>query len=589
MGYPGALRYTGATRPDLQETLPWHNSRLAGTGEPSHLVKGRTRMTTQAFRILSHDKAWCVQLVSMFLCLPLLLTGCTIVTRSNEPPPLIRAVSRGDTPTARALLARGADVQARDANGRTALMYAAENGDPTSVQALLTNGADVNARDGKGWTALTYAAENGDLSTVHTLLANKAPVNAKSEASGWTALMSAASRGHLPVVQALLTSGAEANARDKDDQTALIMAVLRGYSAVVQALLDGGADVNIQNKAGKTPLAIAEAEGFSKIAQLLKQAGNRGQPADTPPATTGTPQPPPPTTARAPQPVTPLAPPVPPAEKVVVHFGRYHALVIGNNTYTDLSPLKTAVNDATAVADLLRTAYGFTVTLLSNATREEIITALDELRTTLTEQDNLLIYYAGHGMLDTSEERGYWLPVNAKQGSRIQWISNTTITDALKAMAAKHILVVADSCYSGTLVRGIDVVRPPSGAERDTYLARLAQKRSRTVLTSGGLEPVSDSGGGGEHSVFAKALLTALQDNHDVLDGQQLFNLIRRPVILNASQTPEYTDIRYAGHEGGDFLFVRHTQPGPQGQPVGSPPLLPGDTPTLPTARDSAP
>ena len=97
--------------------------------------------------------------------------------------------------------------------------------------------------------------------------------------------------------------------------------------------------------------------------------------------------------------------------------------------------------------------------------------------------------------------------------SRIQWISNTTITDALKAMAAKHILVVADSCYSGTLVRGIDVVRPPSGGERDTYLARIAQKRSRTVLTSGGLEPVSDSGGGKEHSVFAKAFLTALQEN----------------------------------------------------------------------------
>ena len=150
------------------------------------------------------------------------------------------------------------------------------------------------------------------------------------------------------------------------------------------------------------------------------------------------------------------------------------------------------------------------MTLLTNTTRDEIITALDQLRATLTEQDNLLIYYAGHGVLDTSEERGYWLPVNARQDSRIQWISNTTITDALKAMAAKHILVVADSCYSGTLVRGIDVVRPPSGAERDTYLARLAQKRSRTVLTSGGLEPVSDSGGGREHSVFARAFLTAL-------------------------------------------------------------------------------
>jgi ankyrin repeat protein len=499
---------------------------------------------------------------------------------SNEPPPLIKAVSKGDTPTTRALLAKGADVQARDANGRTALMYAAENGDPTTVQTLLTYGADVNARDWQGWTALIYAAENGDITTVQTLLAHKAHVNAKSEGSGWTPLMSAASRGHLLVTQALLANGAEANARDKDDQTALLMAVQQGYTAIVQALLDGGADVNIQNKTGKTPLTVAEAQGFSKIAQLLKQAGTRGQTVDTPPATKGTPPPAPPTAARTPQPVTPRTPPALPAEKLALNFGRYHALVIGNNAYTDMSPLKTAVNDATAVAELLQTMYGFTVTLLTNTTRDEIITALDQLRATLTEQDNLLIYYAGHGMLDTSEERGYWLPVNAKQDSRIQWISNTTITDALKAMAAKHILVVADSCYSGTLVRGLDVVRPPSGGERDTYLVRIAQKRSRTVLTSGGLEPVSDSGGGKEHSVFAKAFLTALQENRDVLDGQQLFNLVRRPVVLNASQTPEYTDIRYAGHEGGDFLFVRQASASSQGQPVSSPTPLPSDTPT---------
>jgi len=296
--------------------------------------------------------------------------------------------------------------------------------------------------------------------------------------------------------------------------------------------------------------------------------------AGTPPST-------PPPTARADQPTTLRIPPASSAELLPVQFGRYHALVIGNNAYTDMSPLKTAVNDATAIADLLRTTYGFTVTLLTNATREDIITALDQLRATLTEQDNLLIYYAGHGILDASEERGYWLPVNAQQSSRIQWVSNTTISDALKAMAAKHILVVADSCYSGTLMRGIDVVRPPSsGAQRDAYLARIAQKRSRTVLTSGGLEPVSDSGGGGEHSVFAKAFLTALQENRDVLDGQQLFQLIRRPVILNASQTPEYTDMRYAGHEGGDFLFVRRALADSQGQPAGSPLPVPGDTPT---------
>jgi caspase domain-containing protein/ankyrin repeat protein len=537
-------------------------------------------MTTHAFLLLSHDKAWPLRLVGLFLGLFLLLEGCSIVRRSsNEPPPLIKAVSKGDMPTTRALLTKGADVQARDANGRTALMYAAENGDPTTVQALLTYGADVNAHDGQGWTALIYAAENGDFTTVQTLLAHKAHVNAKSEGSGWTALMSAAARGHLLATQALLANGAEANARDKEDQTALHMAVQQGYTAIVQALLDGGADVNMKNKKGETPLTVAEAQGFSKIAQLLKQAGTRGQIVDTPPATKGTPPAASPTTARAPQPVTPRTPPTPPAEKLALHFGRYHALVIGNNAYTDMSPLKTAVNDATAVAELLQTMYGFTVTLLTNTTRDEIITALDQLRATLTGQDNLLIYYAGHGVLDASEERGYWLPINAKQDSRIQWISNTTITDALKAMAAKHILVVADSCYSGTLVRGIDVVHPPSGSERDTYVARIAQKRSRTVLTSGGLEPVSDSGGGKEHSVFAKAFLTALQENRDVLEGQQLFNLVRRPVILNAAQTPEYTDIRYAGHEGGDFLFVRQAPPSPQEQPVGSSPPLPDDTP----------
>jgi len=506
------------------------------------------------------------------------------VARSNgplPPPPLIKAVSKGDTATVRVLLAKGADVQARDANGRTALMYAAENGDPTIVQALLTNGADVNARDWQGWTALIYAAENGDITTVQTLLAHKAHVNAKSEGSGWTALMSAAARGRLSVAQALLANGAEANSRDKDDQTALIMAVQQGYTAVVQALLEGGADVNVKNKDGKTALAIAEEQGFSKIAQLLKQADNRGQTADKPPVTAGTPPSTPPPTARVAQSATPRIPPAPAVEPQPVHFGRYHALIIGNNAYTNLSPLKTAVNDATAIADLLRTTYGFTVTLLTNATREDIITALDQLRASLTEQDNLLIYYAGHGVRDTSEERGYWLPVNAQQGSRIQWVANTTITDALKAMEAKHILVVADSCYSGTLTRGIDVVRPSSGVERDTYLARIVQKRSRTVLTSGGLEPVADSGGGGEHSVFAKAFLTALQENRDVLDGQQLFHLIRRPVILNAptEQTPEYTDMRYAGHEGGDFLFVRRALSDSQGQPVGAPPPLPGDTP----------
>jgi hypothetical protein len=78
-------------------------------------------------------------------------------------------------------------------------------------------------------------------------------------------------------------------------------------------------------------------------------------------------------------------------------FGNYHALVIGNNNYRHLSKLKTAVNDPTAVAEVLRRAYGFKVNLLIDATRAEMLLALSKLRATLKFDDNLLIYYAGHG------------------------------------------------------------------------------------------------------------------------------------------------------------------------------------------------
>jgi TPR repeat protein len=234
-----------------------------------------------------------------------------------------------------------------------------------------------------------------------------------------------------------------------------------------------------------------------------------------------------------------------------IDFGRYHALVIGNNKYRSLPNLKTAVSDADATADLLKDHYGFTVTLLTNATRADILGTLAKLRGQLTDRDNLLIYYAGHGWLDEAAGRGYWWPVDAHEDDPTNWIDNANITGAVRAMSAKHILVVADSCYSGSLTRGIKVT-----VRTDDSLHRMSRKKARTVLTSGGLEPVADSGGG-NHSAFAKAFLDVLRENKGVLDGHRLFTLMRRPVMVSSDQTPEYGDIRKAGHDGGDFLFVR--------------------------------
>ncbi|MEW8468559.1 MAG: caspase family protein, partial [Candidatus Thiodiazotropha sp.] len=136
-----------------------------------------------------------------------------------------------------------------------------------------------------------------------------------------------------------------------------------------------------------------------------------------------------------------------------VDFGNYHALVIGNNQYKHFPSLLSASVDARETAELLRTKYGFKTTTLIDATRYDMLSALNNLRETLTEKDNLLIYYAGHGELDRVNLRGYWLPVDAEPNSTANWISNIAITDILNAMTAKHILVVADSCYSGSLTR----------------------------------------------------------------------------------------------------------------------------------------
>lgn len=245
-----------------------------------------------------------------------------------------------------------------------------------------------------------------------------------------------------------------------------------------------------------------------------------------------------------------------------VDFGRYYALVIGNNDHRFIPKLKTAVGDAQSISDLLRTRYGFEVTLLVNANRYAILSALNQMREKLTSQDNLLIYYAGHGTVDPENDRGYWLPIDAEANSSANWIPSYQITDILKAMSAKQVMLVADSCYSGMLTRSA-LTRLDTGmteAERQRWFRAMTTKHARVVLTSGGVQPVLDGGGGG-HSVFAAAFIRALQDNQDVLEGQRLAQEVTRRVAVSAAaarleQVPIYAPLGHAGHEAGDFFFV---------------------------------
>jgi uncharacterized caspase-like protein len=158
--------------------------------------------------------------------------------------------------------------------------------------------------------------------------------------------------------------------------------------------------------------------------------------------------------------------------------------------------------------------------------------------------------------LDKTADEGYWLPVDATEESQLNWISSSMITTNLKAVPAKHVLVVADSCYSGKLNRSVPK-RGVAVVESRSRYQSIAKKQIRSVLSSGGLEPVPDGNGKNGHSVFAAAFIDVLSENEGLIDGLELFCQLRRRVQLNSDQKPEYSDIRKAGHDSGDFLFVR--------------------------------
>jgi hypothetical protein len=171
------------------------------------------------------------------------------------------------------------------------------------------------------------------------------------------------------------------------------------------------------------------------------------------------------------------------------------------------------------------------------------------------EEDSLLIYYAGHGYLDEASGAGYWQPVDAEKDNIVYWLPTSEISNLLKAIRVRHALVVADSCYSGEIVMRKSEAQLPAAVSNDEWLRRMQAKRSRQALASGLKEPVMDGGGGG-HSIFAKALLEALRENRQILDGTRLFSLIKDPVSNNALQQPVYDSIPMTGHEMGDFLLV---------------------------------
>jgi hypothetical protein len=276
---------------------------------------------------------------------------------------------------------------------------------------------------------------------------------------------------------------------------------------------------------------------------------------------------------RTPSGMTELTPIPPTADERTLsgmNFGRYYAIVIGNQNYQQIESLQTPKYDAARAARILADKYGFTVQILDDANDITMLKTINDLNAVLKPEDNVLIYYAGHGsrLKSGSSESGYWLPVNADAPPEDRfWIPNEQITGHLGRLSAKRVLVVADSCYSGLLSTDPSYLfLNDKVAYSKEYIKFKLPKRSRLLLSSGGDKPVLDEGSGG-NSVFARAFLDELEANQGILSSPELFSRIRKRVEVSAAknkfvQTPEFKSIKGAGHEVGDFFFVPRQKSG---------------------------
>jgi len=252
----------------------------------------------------------------------------------------------------------------------------------------------------------------------------------------------------------------------------------------------------------------------------------------------------------APPPVTTIKQ----APVVSIASGKYYALLIGVQEYRDksINPLTEPLNDVEKINSLLTSKYTFeaqNITVLKNPLRTAIMDKFDELSRKVTKQDNLLIFYAGHGYWDEQFKQGYWLPSDARKDNRGEWISNGTIVDYIRGIQSNHTLLIADACFSGGIFQTRSAFSDAPPAIEEMY-----KLSSRKAITSGTLKEVPD------RSVFVEYLTKRLSDNNEpYLTAEQLFVSFRTAVINNSpvKQVPQYGEIRESGDEGGDFVFIK--------------------------------
>ncbi|MEO9801863.1 MAG: caspase family protein [Reichenbachiella sp.] len=234
-----------------------------------------------------------------------------------------------------------------------------------------------------------------------------------------------------------------------------------------------------------------------------------------------------------------------------------YALIFATDRYDHWSDLVNPIDDAHAMAKMLQENYQFEVEIVENASVEEVWSVLRSYNErNFNPQDQLLVFFAGHGHYDESFGEGYVVASNSLKNdvAKTTYISHNRLRGVIDNIPNEHILLAMDVCFGGTLD---PVLARSRGLQSYTVsvsdmLIRKFDKRTRKYLTSGGKEYVSD-GIPGSHSPFMSKLLYALSTNGG--EDRVLTMSEIKSSMENLSQVPRFGSFG-TDETLSDFVFI---------------------------------
>jgi hypothetical protein len=242
--------------------------------------------------------------------------------------------------------------------------------------------------------------------------------------------------------------------------------------------------------------------------------------------------------------------------------GNFHALIIGNNNYKGESgvwhDLKTPGENAETLAGILKEKYRFEeVSLLRNATRKEIIYALEEIPSRVQKNDSVLIYYAGHAKAKGSNV--YWIPSDAKGNSTGSYIDTDDVRSLIDNISdsARHILLISDAPFDTSL---IDINEEPDlkVSINKKFLPQLSANKSAQAIIMANTSFVDIDYNGSGQTPLSYHLNDILRNTSvDVLTFEELANRIYHELKKSQRNQLKYGVIRGTKDDAGEYMFIK--------------------------------